>query len=85
MSLPFAFTQSRQRIDRLAALADREHKRVLVHRHVAVPEFAGELDLSRNVGEMFQSGIPLPWRRGGPFRRRSGRFDRHRAVPATTC
>src|SRR5260370_42039082 len=51
--LSFAFAQCRQCIDRLAALTDREHERVLIHRHVAVPEFASELDLSRNLGQTF--------------------------------
>ena len=79
-----AFTQRRQRIDRLAALADREHERVFVHRHVAVPEFASELDLSRNMGETFDQTFAYPALRGERFRRRLERSDPHPAVPATT-
>ena len=85
MSLPLAFTQRRQGIDRLAALADRKHERIFVHRHVAVPEFARELDLSRNMRETFDQTFADPAPRGERFRKRSERSDPHHAVPATTC
>src|SRR6516162_8626260 len=49
MSLALAFAQRGQGINRFAALADGEDKGVLVHRHVAVPEFAGEFAFRRQV------------------------------------
>ena len=58
MPLPFTFTQGRQRIDCFPTLADREHERIPIHRHVAVPEFARELYLSRDLGEAFDQIFP---------------------------
>jgi hypothetical protein len=58
MPLPFTLTQGRQRIDCFPTLADCEHECILVHRNVAVPEFAGELDLSRDLGEAFDQTFP---------------------------
>ena len=47
VALALALAHGGQGIGGLAALADDEDQRVLVHRHVAVAEFAGELDLDR--------------------------------------
>ena len=53
VALALALAQCGQRIGGLAALADDKDQRVLVHRHVAVAEFARELDLYGDVRQRF--------------------------------
>src|SRR2546423_9161154 len=52
IAFPPAFAKSAERVRGLAALADGEHDRVARHRGIAMAEFAGELHLGRNLGEL---------------------------------
>src|ERR1700676_4311778 len=73
MSLSLALAQGRQGVDCFPALADRKHQRVLVHRHVAIPEFAGELYFGRNMRETFNQTFSNS--RGMESRSTSGQND----------
>src|SRR4051812_48283582 len=53
-----ALPQSSQRVRRFSALANREHQSVTSHGSVTMPKLAGELDLGRNAGELFNEIFP---------------------------
>ncbi len=60
----------RQRVGRLARLADGQHHRVGVDDRIAVAELGGDIDLDRDARQAFDQQLARPCRRAPPCRRR---------------
>ena len=60
MALAFHFAQRSRGVGRFAALGDGEQQRVVVHRRIAIAQFAGVFDLDRDAGEFLEEILAEP-------------------------